>query len=182
MLSGRQIDWALQEKVALIPSEVWEQGAAAVAERIALIEEQMRLLREAERLKAELAAARSEIAAFSTRSHNNPPELVEPAAEIERQAGEIVQALEVVAREFKSDAPRPAVLRRAGAALLVAAGKSLSYCASLADAAFRKAAEEAGSLGAKALIGAGLLAWMSQLEAVKALARAMEAFAKLLGG
>lgn len=182
VLSGRQLPWDLQEKVALIPDEVWKAGPVAVAERIRLIEEQMRLLGEAERLKVELAAARNEVAALSKRSHNNPPELVEPFAEIERQAGEIAEALEAAAEELKQDAPRAAVLRRAGAALVGAAGKSLAYCASLGDVALKKAAEETGSLGAKALIGAGLLAWMSQLEAVKTLGRALEAFAKLLGG
>jgi hypothetical protein len=34
ILSGEQVDWALQEKVALIPNEVWEQGPGAVAEAI----------------------------------------------------------------------------------------------------------------------------------------------------
>ncbi len=33
-MSGKQVDWALQEKVALIPNEVWEQGPGAVAEAI----------------------------------------------------------------------------------------------------------------------------------------------------
>lgn len=101
---------------------------------------------------------------------------------IERQVGEVAEALEAGVQELKSDAQRPAVLRRVGGALVAAAGKSHSYCASLADVAFRKAAEEVGSLSAKALIGAGLLTWMSQLEAVKALAHALEAFATLLGG
>jgi hypothetical protein len=32
VLSGQQMDWKLQEAVALIPDEVWEQGPSAVAE------------------------------------------------------------------------------------------------------------------------------------------------------
>ncbi|PKP74332.1 MAG: hypothetical protein CVT84_08930 [Alphaproteobacteria bacterium HGW-Alphaproteobacteria-6] len=38
VVSGRQIDWTLQEKVALIPDEIWDHGPAAVAAEIARIE------------------------------------------------------------------------------------------------------------------------------------------------
>lgn len=38
VVSGRQLDWALQEKVALIPDEVWERGPGAVAGEIVRIE------------------------------------------------------------------------------------------------------------------------------------------------
>ncbi len=38
VLSGQQLDWALQEAVALIPSEVWEAGPSAVAAAIREIE------------------------------------------------------------------------------------------------------------------------------------------------
>lgn len=38
VVSGRQIDWVLQEKVALIPDAIWDQGPAAVAAEIARIE------------------------------------------------------------------------------------------------------------------------------------------------
>lgn len=182
VLSGQQLDWALQEKVALIPHEVWEQGAAAVAAEIARIEEQLRLQNEVARLRDLLAKARAEIAAITNRAHNNPPELVEPAGELQHHANEIAAALSEAEKELAKDAPRPALLRRIGARLRGAAGKSLAYCASLGDTALQKAAAEIGSAGGKALIGAGLLTWLSQMEAVKSLARALEAFARMLGG
>jgi hypothetical protein len=37
-VSGNQVPWDLQEKVALIPTEVWRQGAEAVAGEIARVE------------------------------------------------------------------------------------------------------------------------------------------------
>jgi hypothetical protein len=40
LVTGQPLDWALQEKVALIPDDIWQQGAAAVARAIREIEEQ----------------------------------------------------------------------------------------------------------------------------------------------
>jgi hypothetical protein len=182
VLSGQQTDWDVQEKVALIPDEVWEAGPEAVAAEIARIEEQLRLRREVAGLKAQLANARAGVAALSKRSHNNPPELVEPMTDVERQANSVAQALNEAERELAQYTPRPAVLRRVGQVLMEVATRSLSYCASLGDTALRKAAEEVGSAGGKALVGAALFAWMSHLEAVQTLARALEAFAKLISG
>lgn len=41
VVSGKQIKWALQERVALIAHDIWEQGAEAVAAEIARIESQV---------------------------------------------------------------------------------------------------------------------------------------------
>lgn len=41
LVAGRPLDWALQEKVALIPDDIWQQGPAAVARAIRDIEEAM---------------------------------------------------------------------------------------------------------------------------------------------
>ena len=41
LVAGQPLDWALQEKVALIPDVIWQQGAAAVARAIRDIEEAM---------------------------------------------------------------------------------------------------------------------------------------------
>ena len=43
LVAGQPLDWALQEKVALIPDDIWQQGAAAVARAIRDIEEAMAL-------------------------------------------------------------------------------------------------------------------------------------------
>jgi hypothetical protein len=40
VLKGQPLDWTLQEKVALIPDDIWQQGAAAVARAIREIEGQ----------------------------------------------------------------------------------------------------------------------------------------------
>ncbi len=40
VVTGRPLDWAFQKKVALIPDDIWQQGAAAVARAIREIEEQ----------------------------------------------------------------------------------------------------------------------------------------------
>lgn len=41
LVTGKPLDWALQEKVALIPDAIWQQGATAVARAIRDIEEAM---------------------------------------------------------------------------------------------------------------------------------------------
>jgi hypothetical protein len=41
VVQGEPLDWAFQEKVALIPAHIWKQGAAAVARAIKNIEEGM---------------------------------------------------------------------------------------------------------------------------------------------
>jgi hypothetical protein len=40
LVTGQSLDWVLQEKVALIPDDIWQEGAAAVARAIREIEEQ----------------------------------------------------------------------------------------------------------------------------------------------
>jgi uncharacterized protein (DUF1697 family) len=180
-VSGRPLPWDLQEKVALIAPEVWDQGAEAVAAEIARIEEQFRLQHEVARLNEELAVARADIVALTNRGHNNPPELLHPVGEIERHANEIGAALNEAEAELARAAPRAAVLNRVGRVILSISAKSLAYCASLGDAVLKKAAEELGSSGAKALIGAGLVGWVSHLEAVQELARALRAFAQMFG-
>lgn len=170
VVSGRQIDWTLQEKVALIPDAIWDQGPAAVAAEIARIEERLRLLREVARLKTDLAGARAEIAALARRSHNNPPELVEPVAEVERQVGVLVEGLTEAEAELARDAPRPAVLRRVS--------QALAYCASLADTAAKNAAATAGKIFGSAIVAI----LIGNLEAVQGFAQALMTYAKSLAG
>jgi len=181
VLSGRQIDWALQEKVALIPTEIWEQGAEAVAKEIARIEEQFRLRREVTRLKGQLAAVHAEVSSLAIRGHNNPPELVEPVAEVERQTDALVRALTEAETELEREKPRPAVLNRVGRLLREISYKSIAYCASLGDAMLKKGAEEIGSAAAKWLVRSGAAAIILQMEEVHTLVRALAAFAKSLG-
>lgn len=49
VVSGRQLPWDLQEKVALIEPEIWEQGAEVVAARIAVLEEESEEKRDRDR-------------------------------------------------------------------------------------------------------------------------------------
>ena len=70
VLSGQQIDWALQERVALIPDEVWQAGPARVSERIAAIERDHKAAPDAEDIDSLVArmppAAKETIATFAT--------------------------------------------------------------------------------------------------------------------
>jgi hypothetical protein len=65
VVSGAQIDWALQEKVALIPNEVWEQGPGGVAEAIREIEDELKRNLESEVSAKTEALLRAALADYS---------------------------------------------------------------------------------------------------------------------
>lgn len=177
VLTGRQIDWALQEKVALIPDNVWRRGAEAVAAEIARIREQLRLRREVALLKAQLEASRAEIAALSNRLHNNPPQLVDDVADPFGQAALIVEALNEAEAELAREAPRPAVLNRVSGRLQSAARNLLAYCGTLTDIALKKGAGAVGMAGGAVLVAQMAGFWGK----VENFANALWEFAKSLG-
>src|SRR5690606_3005966 len=144
-------------------------------------EEQFRLRREVTRLKGQLAAVHAEVSAPAIRGHNNPAELVDPVAEVERQSDALVRALTEAETELEREKPRPAVLNRVGRLLREISYKSIAYCASLGDAMLKKGAEEIGSAAAKWLVRSGAAAIILQMEEVHTLVRALAAFAKSLG-
>lgn len=123
----------LLREIALIPSEVWEAGAEAVAAAIARIEERFRLLEETRALKAELAALRAATEAEALRRHNNPPELVEEDEALRGEVTIIWAALDESEAELTQPAPSPSVLRKAAATVAAASKALLKWFSKTAD-------------------------------------------------
>jgi hypothetical protein len=183
--SGQWLDWDLLHEVALIPDEVWQAGPKAVAEAIARIEEKFARRDEVSRLRAELESVQKQItsqASLAQRSHNQPPELVDTPAAIIVQVATVVSELRDAKTELKKQEPDPGVLLLIGTALIASAKAVLGYCASLADVALKKSAEEIGSTGTKWAIGLVGLGAVSSFEKVHAIGTALLRFAEKLAG
>ncbi len=182
VLSGKQLPWDLQEKVALIPNEIWQQGAEAVSARIALIQEKFRLRSEVAELRAELGLIREQAASVPHRGHNNPPELLEPSAAIRREITIVWEALVEAEEELGKDEPEPSRLRRIGLAILAGTRSFALYCVDLGDIALKKSAEELGTTGTKWLVGGGFLLLASRMDGVRSFAEALIKFAGTSAG
>jgi hypothetical protein len=181
--SGQWLDWDLQLEVALIPDEVWQAGPKAVAEAIAQIEEKFALRERVSQLRAELESVQKQIASQASlahRSHNQPPELVDTPPTVIVQVATVVNELRAAETELKKQRPDPRVLSRIGTALIASAKAVLGYCASLADAALKKAAEEIGTTGTKWAIGLAGVGAISSFEKVQAIGSALLRFAEKL--
>ncbi len=97
---------------------------------------------------------------MAIRGHNNPPELLEPAAEMQRHIGVLASALDDAQAELSMDAPRHPVRRSVCGVLVKVTTAALADCAPPRDVAFRKAAEAVGSAGGRALVAT----WVAPLE------------------
>lgn len=166
VLSGKQLDWELQRRVALIPDEDWQRGPAHIAAIIVRLEEQFALRTKIAELKETLRAIEVQLlsqgATAAQRSHNHPPELVDAPTVIGREVVIAMAALDEAETElakFKSD---PLILNRVGSALLKAAIAITKYWAGLADVILTKSAEVIGDTGTKAVIAAVALNYAPQ--------------------
>ena len=179
-VDGKPQDWDLLREVALIPDDVWAAGVDAVNARIARIEEKYRLKAEVVTQRERLAQAQIRAASDLHRSHNNPPEMVDPVAELQSQIIAIWSALEEAETELSRPDPRLPVLLRIGQGLWDIASKITLYCARLGDIALKKSAEELGTSGAKWVIRSGAVLLAAESETIQSLAKALIEFAKTL--
>ncbi|MDO5704567.1 MAG: hypothetical protein Q4G49_05755 [Paracoccus sp. (in: a-proteobacteria)] len=176
-LDGSPQNWPLLRDVALIDEDIWIMGGAALDHAIAMHVERYRLRDEVARLRRELLAAQDGIANPQTRSHNNPPELVDTQPEIVRQVTVILANLAEAEEELEKPQPSPPVLARIGNAIWAAVKAVTRYCAGLADVAAKESAKTVGGTGTKLLLGGGAAYLVGQSEAVGKLAEALIQFA-----
>ena len=138
MLAGEPLPWELQEQVALLPDDIWEAGAEAVAREIETIEARFEL-------EARIAELERDIAALKVDRHgiggNMPPEPIEEpllAAEIRRlgaQLEPVEEALVVLKEEAARDEPDKARLSSAVATIAAALTAILRWTGSKLDLA-----------------------------------------------
>lgn len=146
VLSGNQIDWDLQEAVALIPNEIWQSGPKAVAAEIARIEEMHRLRREVDELGRMLAEAKALAQVGETpansRLHNQPPEPVDVVAELRRDLDRLRTEIGTASAELAKPLPSRTVLAAIGRSIAAYTGGKL-------DRMLDAAAIEAGKTAVK---------------------------------
>ncbi len=131
MVRGAPLDWELQRRVALIPQEVWEAGADAVAGAIAEIEARL----EVQKAAAALLADR-EAALVQNRlgiGGNSPPEPIEVPAEVVASQTIIWAAVEEIAEEAEAETPDKARVARALEALAQGLGVCIKWLGRKAD-------------------------------------------------
>jgi hypothetical protein len=157
VLTGKQLDWELQKAIVLgVSNDDWAKDPAHIAGVIAGIEERFELRRQIAELQRQLSDvsqnAVTTVASGAQRSHNNPPELIEPPAEIVRELPKVLSALQEADTELRRPKPRPAILRKVGRVLLAAAARVAAYCGTLADVALKEGAKTVGTAGMKLVL------------------------------
>lgn len=126
MLNGQPMDWALQEKVALIPEEDWQQGAAHIAGVIADIRARFELEKRITELEAELAtASRSRLGIGG----NNPPEPIEQAPAIAKELVIVWAPLQELKEQLQAEESDPSRIERIVGLLVSALKTGLGWCA-----------------------------------------------------
>ena len=101
-MAGDPLPWDLQERVALIPDEIWEAGPEAVAEEIEKIRSRYELetrIEELEQRLAETEATRHGIGG------NNPPEDIEDVISLVAAQAVLLEPIEELKEELESAAP-----------------------------------------------------------------------------
>ncbi len=178
LLTGTPMMPDLLYRIGLIPNDIWDAGAEAVAEEIARIEEQFRLLEETRALKAELAELRKVGPADAHRAHNHPPELIEPEKVIEREITIIWAGLDEAEEELKATNPSPERLKVIANAIGKAAKAVLLWLGQKANLAVDTAITE----GVKTAFKWGVPAFLAAqyLERVLHLSEALQVFAHML--
>ncbi|RUS59950.1 hypothetical protein EGN72_11710 [Pseudorhodobacter sp. E13] len=178
-LEGRSLNPELERDIALIPNAEWEKGAAHIAGLIALIEERFDLKAQVQALRQQLTFAQTAPADAAHRGHNQPPELIDSAPEVQRQITIIFDTLDDAEKELSKFAPSPSRLKVIGEALLNSAAIIARYCGGIANKAVGAAAVAFGTAGG-ALAAAKLIQFVTP---VKTLGQSITDFAlKWLGG
>lgn len=147
-LHGRPQNWPLLIELAEKDEDFWTGPDNEVLDRIAGVLdefERRRLLEETRRLQAELAALKSmRTASATTRSHNNPPELIDDDF-IAEKFSEIEPDLKAVAEELDTRRPDRTRLKPIARRLSTAVGAIIMYCAKLADTFLTSATKTLGA-------------------------------------
>ena len=144
-LKGNSLNPEQERDIALIPDADWEKGAEHVAVIIAQIEERHDLKAQVVALREQLTLIQAEAATAAHRSHNQPPELLDAAPELQRQITIIFDALDEAETELSQTAPAPSRLKRIGQALMDAIIAIAKYCGGIANKAIVAAAVAGGT-------------------------------------
>ena len=180
-LQGKHLNPELEYQIALIDDEHWEKGEDHVAGIIAQMEERHDLKAQVIALRRELTLVQTQAASAAHRAHNQPPELLDNAVEVQRQITIIFDTLDEAEAELSQLHPSPSRLKVIGQALINAGIAIAKYCGGLTDVALKKAAEELGSSGTKWALRIGVTGLVAQAEPVQTLGQMILGYAIRLG-
>jgi hypothetical protein len=148
-LKGMHINLPLEQDIAMIPDDDWQKGPDHIAAIIAAMEKRHDLLVQVITLRKQLTLSQAQAASEAQRSHNNPPELLDTAPEVQRQITIVFDALKEAEAELTLLAPSPSRLKKIGQALIDAVAVIAKYLGGKADTVLQKAAGELGTSGTK---------------------------------
>ncbi|WP_123580068.1 hypothetical protein [Phaeobacter piscinae] len=180
LLDGKQLDWELQRRVALIDNEVWNAGPEAVAAEIDRIRSCYELEQEIANLKEQLAIVQDTPAASLIGDNGGPPLEDAPARAFQTDLALIWKQVEELEEEIAKPSPSPSQLGKIAKALWDISRRMAAYCGSIADGMIREGSKEMAKAGAKWTAGATAVTFTAQTESVQSVAKAIWAFVKTL--
>jgi hypothetical protein len=174
-IAGDPLPWDLQEKIALIPNDIWEAGPEAVAAEIEKIEAAFRLRERIAEMEAD--QARPEDARFGIGGNNPPVEIDDP--EVGRQMIILWDSVSGLKEEVEADEPDAERVSKLNAAVRAALGALFSWCGRKLDLAIDTFVTE-GIKFAFSLKGLGAIYLVVDPARVQAVLKAAEDWLQLL--
>jgi multidrug efflux pump subunit AcrA (membrane-fusion protein) len=174
-MAGDPLPWDLQEKIALIPDDIWEAGPEAVAAEIEKIEAAFRLRERIAEMEAD--QARPEDARFGIGGNNPPVEIDDP--EVGRQMIILWDSVSGLKEEVEADEPDAERVSKLNAAVRAALGALFSWCGRKLDLAIDTFVTE-GIKFAFSLKGLGAIYLVVDPARVQAVLKAAEDWLQLL--
>ena len=136
ILAGNPQNWDMLHEIATTDAIDWDAPSREVNDMINQIVERYRLRDEVVALRREVEQLRSAIQ-YPPRNHNNPPELVADAPEVQEQLTIIWAAAQEAEEELEKPKPDPTILSKAGQIILDFGIWFAKYCGHISNFAFK---------------------------------------------
>lgn len=132
ILAGNPQNWDMLYEIATTDAIDWNASAREVNDTINQIVERYRLRDEVVSLRREVEQLRS-ATQYPPRNHNNPPEMVTNAPEVQEQFSIIWAAAREAEEELEKPKPDPTILSKAGQIILDFGIWFAKYCGKKVD-------------------------------------------------
>ena len=136
ILAGNPQNWDMLHEIATTDAIDWDAAAREVNDRINQIVERYRLRDEVLALRREVEQLRS-ATQYPPRNHNNPPEMVTDAPEVQEQLTIIWAAAVEAEKELEKSKPDTTILSKAGQIILDFGIWFAKYCGHISNFALK---------------------------------------------
>ena len=136
ILAGNPQNWDMLHEIATTDAIDWDAAAREVNDRINQIVERYRLRDEVVALRREVEQLRS-ATQYPPRNHNNPPEMVTDAREVQEQLTIIWAAAVEAEKELEKSKPDTTILSKAGQIILDFGIWFAKYCGHISNFALK---------------------------------------------